>query len=105
MISIFISLGDGGYTPSPILITPFQAVIEDSAESRFNKSFTKTRVVSEETFGGWKSKFRCVLKDRSLHYEPSFAAKIITATAVLYNFEKMYRSVFVKQFLKIRSLF
>ena len=91
LILIFIIVADGAYTPSAILLTPFQNANEDTPEGQFNKSLIESRVIAEEIFRDWRCMFSRVLKDRTLNFGPGFAAQIVTATGVLYNSDKMHR--------------
>lgn len=64
------------YLPQPAPGTP---------EFRFNERMRQIRVLIERTFGELKNRFRCLLKDRVLHYAPVTVGKIVTACAVLHN--------------------
>lgn len=44
-----------------------------------------TRVVIENTFGRLKNRWRCLHRDRTLHYRPEKCARIILACCVLHN--------------------
>ncbi len=48
-------------------------------------SHTKLRNVVERCNGLLKGRFRCLLKHRTMHYQPSVASKIINACACLHN--------------------
>ncbi|XP_028042635.1 putative nuclease HARBI1, partial [Bombyx mandarina] len=50
-----------------------------------SSSMARTRVAIENTFGRLKNRWRCLCKDRTLHYAPVKCAKIITACCVLHN--------------------
>lgn len=45
----------------------------------------KTRSIIERCNGLLKSRFRCLLKHRVLHYSPTTASRIINACVVLHN--------------------
>ncbi|KAG5870693.1 hypothetical protein JTB14_003891 [Gonioctena quinquepunctata] len=49
------------------------------------ESHVRTRNVVERCIGVLKAYFRCLRKDRVLHYKPDTAAKIIYACAILHN--------------------
>ncbi|CAG5055410.1 unnamed protein product [Parnassius apollo] len=78
-------LGDSGYSQLPWLITPYADADENTPEARYNLSHTKTRVLIEKCFGVMKTRFRCIHKHRTLHYDPVKASKIIAAVFVLHN--------------------
>ncbi|XP_022165318.1 putative nuclease HARBI1, partial [Myzus persicae] len=78
-------LGDSGYPLEPWLLTPFSNPGDGSPESRFNVKFTSARSVVERAIGMLKGRWRCLCKQRMLHYKPTIASKIINACAVLHN--------------------
>lgn len=78
--------GDSGYPLRPWLVTPFlPEPAAGTAEFRFNQRIRAIRVQIEQCFGLLKNRFRCLLKDRVLHYAPTTAAKIINSCVVLHN--------------------
>lgn len=87
---------DSGYTPSSILLTPILDAEKGTPEREFSNALRRARVVIEQTFGIMKEIFRSIYSDRSLHYEPRFAAEIIQACAVLYNFLRHYGYLYLK---------
>lgn len=78
-------LGDSGYPNEPWLLTPYERVTELHQEI-FNKLHIKTRNCVERSFGVLKSIFRCLLRQRTLHYTPVKAASITNACFVTYNY-------------------
>lgn len=67
-------------------MTPFRGVPEPgSPEERFNNALTTVRNTIERCNGLLKNRFRCLLKDRCLHYQPLKASKIVNACAALHN--------------------
>jgi hypothetical protein len=52
--------------------------------ARFFRNLAKTRSIIERTFGLWKMRFRCL--DTLRVKDPTYAAEIIKATAILHNF-------------------
>jgi len=78
-------LGDSGYPLEPWLLTPFSNPEDGSLESRFNNKFTSARSIVERAIGMLKGRWRCLCKQRMLHYKPTTASKIINACSVLHN--------------------
>lgn len=66
-------------------MTPFLQTENMSPESYYNTLHRKARVIIENTFGILKNRWRCLCKDRTLHYAPEKCAKIIIACAILHN--------------------
>ncbi|XP_054722629.1 putative nuclease HARBI1 [Uloborus diversus] len=81
----FWLLGDSGYPLEPWLLTPHANPDENSREERFNRRFCTIRSGVERCNGVLKGRFRCLIKDRALHYEPEVAANIVYACATLHN--------------------
>lgn len=77
--------GDSGYALRPWCLTPICNPQENTPEDKFNITFKKARVTIERCNGVLKGRFRCLLKDRVLHYTPEKASKIINACCVLHN--------------------
>uniref|UniRef100_A0A6M2DUE2 Putative nuclease harbi1 n=1 Tax=Xenopsylla cheopis TaxID=163159 RepID=A0A6M2DUE2_XENCH len=77
-------LGDSGYPLEPWLLTPYRNPAND-IEERYNTMHKRARNVIERTFGIIKSRFRCLLRHRVLHYDPAAAGKIIYAVLTLHN--------------------
>lgn len=65
-------------------MVPFDPPTTD-AERRFNRAHAKIRVVIETTHARLKNSFRCVKKDRVLHYHPDKAGMIVNCCAILHN--------------------
>ena len=78
--------GDSGYTQSPYLLTPINEAQEDTPAFAYSQVIRRTRCRVEQLFGIWKEVLRCLNSERILHYGPDFAAQIIRASAVIYNF-------------------
>ncbi|XP_055906524.1 putative nuclease HARBI1 isoform X1 [Eupeodes corollae] len=84
-------LGDAGYPLSSCLLTPFRNVSSGSRQSLFNKQHAKGRNIIERTIGVLKSRFRCLLNERKMHYAPSKAKQIVNACCALHNICIKYR--------------
>nr|XP_011302196.1 PREDICTED: putative nuclease HARBI1 [Fopius arisanus] len=81
----FCLLGDGGYPLREWMMTPYQNPQDGSQEAAFNSSFCRARSTIERVNGILKMRFRCLLKQRVLHYDPTTAAKIVYTCAVFHN--------------------
>lgn len=66
-------------------MTPYRVAVYKIPEALFNQQHSKARNIIERTFGVIKSRFRCVLSARDLHYTPSKAALIINVCVALHN--------------------
>lgn len=78
----------------PFLITPFRSAAEGTQESRFNTVHAKARNVIERTIGVLKSRFRCLLSARGLHYTPEKATQITNVCCALHNLSKHFKTEF-----------
>ncbi|KAJ8909522.1 hypothetical protein NQ315_011200 [Exocentrus adspersus] len=70
-------IGDSGYPLEPF----------NEHELRFNNQLRCVRNTVERAIGTFKSRFRCLLKHRTMHYNPTRAATIINACAILHNIQ------------------
>ncbi|XP_017477324.1 PREDICTED: putative nuclease HARBI1 [Rhagoletis zephyria] len=86
-----IYLGDSGYPLSPYLLTPFRHADSRTRESIFNKKHAKARNVVERTIGVLKCRFRCLLSDRKMRYDPAKATSIINICCAFHNICKKFR--------------
>ncbi|XP_063220483.1 putative nuclease HARBI1 [Bacillus rossius redtenbacheri] len=78
-------LGDSGYGLEPWLMTPILGALPGSPEARYTDSHCRARNCVERLFGVLKNTWRCLLRYRTLQYEPLEAAKIVMACAILHN--------------------
>ncbi|KAJ3655933.1 hypothetical protein Zmor_015040 [Zophobas morio] len=83
-------MGDSGYPCLPWLLIPVPHPATPQ-EERYNNRFKSCRSTVERCIGVLKGRFRCLLKDRVLHYTPQKAAKIIMACTILHNMAVFYR--------------
>ncbi|KAI4455559.1 hypothetical protein MML48_9g00005574 [Holotrichia oblita] len=74
----YFLLGDSGYPLRTWILTPLE---EDPAEGtpgyRYNMAHKRIRSTIERCNGVLKTRFRCLLKHRVLHYSPQTACQII----------------------------
>ncbi|KAK4318818.1 hypothetical protein Pmani_010241 [Petrolisthes manimaculis] len=79
-------LGDSGYPLEENLMTPIMQP-GNRNQVNYNNSHKRTRVIVEQTFGLWKSRFRCLHKSGgNLCYTPQKCGKIVSATMLLHNY-------------------
>lgn len=71
-------------------MTPYPDPAPNSVEDTYNGIQTTARGIIENTFGRLKNRWRCVHRDRTLHYKPEKCAQIIIACCVLHNIALMY---------------
>ncbi|XP_071652304.1 putative nuclease HARBI1 [Temnothorax longispinosus] len=83
-------LGDFGYPLLPYLMTPKLNQPPGSPSAVYTDSHVRARCSVERTIGILKGRWRCLRKERALHYLPEFAALIVNATCVLHNIAKQY---------------
>lgn len=77
--------GDSGYTEEPWLLLPLNNQPEGTPGHRYTQAHCSTRNCVERCIGVLKGRWRCLRKDRVLHYSPQQAGLIINACAVLHN--------------------
>lgn len=68
-------LGDSAYPLSPFLpfLTPLLHQPEGTPGARYTEHHIQARVSVERCFGVLKGRWRCLRKERALHYAPEFA--------------------------------
>lgn len=81
----YFLLGDNGYPLQPWLLKPFESP-ETYAEIIYNIRHRKLRSLVERAIGLLKGRFRCLLGERKLHYDPLMSGYIIYSCTVLHNF-------------------
>lgn len=66
-------------------MTPILDALPGSREEMYTSRHVQARNCIERCFGLLKTRWRCLLKDRVLHYHPCVASKITLACCVLHN--------------------
>ena len=66
-------------------MTPLREPIQPGPALRYDMAFKTARSTIERCNGVLKGRFRSLSQDRTLHYHPVKASKIIKACAVLHN--------------------
>lgn len=66
-------------------MTPFRQVIPNTPEWRFNTAHASARNIIERCIGLLKTRFRCLLKERTARYKPHFVSELIKACSILHN--------------------
>ncbi|KAL0830132.1 hypothetical protein ABMA28_003589 [Loxostege sticticalis] len=77
--------GDSGYPLRSTLLTPIIETEPDSPQRYYTELHCRVRNTVERCTGVLKSRWRCLLVDRKLHYHPTTAGFITNACVVLHN--------------------
>ncbi|XP_017479519.1 PREDICTED: putative nuclease HARBI1 [Rhagoletis zephyria] len=77
-------IGDQGYPLESWLLTPVGAP-NTSKEQKYNRLHGSARNCIERAFGVLKSRFRCLLKHRVLHYSHETSALVVSTCVILHN--------------------
>lgn len=86
-----VLLGDKGFGVEPWLFPPLSRPNLTASERAYNAAHKNVRMTVENSIGEMKNVFRCLLSDRTLHYDPTFAGKLVYAAASLHNVRIRYR--------------
>jgi len=70
-------LGDSAYPVLPYLMTPKLNQAPSSPGALFTDCYVRARCSVERTIRVLKGRWRCLRKERALHYAPEFAGNII----------------------------
>ncbi|KAJ8668897.1 hypothetical protein QAD02_000156 [Eretmocerus hayati] len=87
---IFYVLGDNGFNPSEVMLTPVENAQDGTPEGLYTEEHCETRSFVERTIGALSGIWKCINRGRKLWYTSEKVAKFITAAAVLHNFRKFY---------------
>ncbi|XP_028050505.2 putative nuclease HARBI1 [Monomorium pharaonis] len=82
-------LSDSAYPLLHFLLTPKLNEVERTPDARSTDHHVRTHAAIERCFGILKSRWRCLRKERALHYSPQFAA--LNACCVLHNMTIRWR--------------
>lgn len=80
-----ILLGDQGFGVEPFLFPPIPGRNLTRDQQTFNRAHKIVRMAVENAIGDLKTVFRCLLKHRTLHYDPTFSGQIVYAAGALHN--------------------
>nr|CAI5865199.1 unnamed protein product [Callosobruchus analis] len=79
-------IGDEGYLLTPWLLTQCAGnVPNNTPQGRYNSHLRRARNSVEKVNGVLKGRFKCILKHRTLNYDPIKSGKIINTCVVLHN--------------------
>lgn len=78
--------GDSAYPLSPWLMKKYQGGNLNDLQRNFNRRLARVRQVVERCIGILKMRFRCLLGERKLRYNPMRVGQIIYACATLHNY-------------------
>ncbi len=81
----YFMLADNGYPLQPWLLKPYDSP-NTPAKKLYNKFHRQLRSLVERAIGLLKARFRCLLAERKLRYDPLMAGYIIYSCTVLHNF-------------------
>jgi len=88
--SIVLFTGDSAYPLLPYLMTPIRNVPEGTPSARYTQRLVKARSCIERCIGVLKGRWRCLRKERALHYTPEVAGMI---DIMYYQVYIMYTSI------------
>ncbi|XP_045535292.1 putative nuclease HARBI1 [Papilio machaon] len=78
-------LGDSAYPLRRTMMTPILNTREGTPEHAYYLLHAAAHSTIERCISDLKSRFRCLLLARSLHYSPTVAGKIVKACCILHN--------------------
>src|SRR5687768_4116670 len=81
----YFMLADNGYPIQPWLLKPYDNP-KASKEKLYNKHHRQLQSLIERAIGLLKARFRCLLGERKLRYDPLMSGYIIYSCTVLHNF-------------------
>lgn len=81
----YYMLADNGYPLQPWLLKPYDSA-NTPAKRLYNGNHRKLRSLIERAIGLLKARFRCLLGERKLRYDPEMSGYIIYSCSVLHNY-------------------
>lgn len=81
----YFMLADQGYPLQPWILKPYDT-LNTASQKLYNKIHRKLRSLVERAIGLLKARFRCLLGERKLRYDPLMSGYIIYSCAVLHNY-------------------
>ncbi|XP_012285523.1 putative nuclease HARBI1 isoform X2 [Orussus abietinus] len=84
-------LGDSAYPLLPFLLTPKLDQQEGTPGAKYTNHHIRACEAVKRCLGVLKGRWRCLRKERALHYQPEFAALIVNACCVLNNIAIRWR--------------
>ena len=91
--------GDSAYGSAPWLLGPLHDAAPGTPEAYYTQRHCNARCTIERCFGCLKMRWRCLCRERFLHYAPDKAANIFKSVCLLHN---MCRLV---SFMKLCSIY
>nr|CAD7435474.1 unnamed protein product [Timema monikensis] len=77
--------GYSGYAAEPWLLTPILRAEEGTPEQQYTTEHCSSRNCIERCFGVLKARWRCLRRDRVLHYAPAEACLIVQTCVAHHN--------------------
>ena len=78
----FVCIGDSGYPTLPYLMTPKLNEEPGTPSARYTEAHVSARSAIERCIGVLKGRWRCLRKERALHYQPEFAGGYLFFTYI-----------------------
>uniref|UniRef100_A0A182FC50 DDE Tnp4 domain-containing protein n=1 Tax=Anopheles albimanus TaxID=7167 RepID=A0A182FC50_ANOAL len=78
-------IGDAAFPQDQIVFTPYRNAVAGSREQLYNEKHKQARRFIERAISLLKSRFRCLLGTKELHYAPKKATSIVNVCVALHN--------------------
>ncbi|KAF7996092.1 hypothetical protein HCN44_009928 [Aphidius gifuensis] len=76
---------DSGYSLTPYIVSPYEQVVIGTPQAEFNIRHKHTRCLIERVFGKLKGRWRCLKKERTMHYQPRVASRFLKCCVILHD--------------------